>query len=252
MADMTDAEKIEAALRRAYSLGQTYWQQADSDSYKQNKKSDETAAKFITLLAETRAIAARLQRDNYVNDLHDTLDQIAAALGVAGRDADALIAAARLQTQEPPPLPELPRTFVCAKCGHYEPTTAALSAEVKMYPACAKCGYLGFVVSNSGYSPDQMHAYWRTGRPVEGETDAQWRMVLCELVSARNELQVAQKAWVARQPSAEMRGLMGVSCPPTREPPDPAQDKAARRLEAAWIAAEATAPRPKSEGNGDV
>lgn len=49
---LTD-ELITKALRRAFSLGQTYWQQADSDSYKQNAKSDETRQKFETLIAET-------------------------------------------------------------------------------------------------------------------------------------------------------------------------------------------------------
>lgn len=49
---LTD-ERITKALRRAFSLGQTYWQQADSDSYKQNAKSDETRQKFETLIVET-------------------------------------------------------------------------------------------------------------------------------------------------------------------------------------------------------
>ena len=49
---LTD-ERITKALRRAFSLGQTYWQQADSDSYKQNVKSDETRQKFETLIVET-------------------------------------------------------------------------------------------------------------------------------------------------------------------------------------------------------
>ena len=49
---LTD-ERITKALRRAFDLGQTYWQQADSDSYKQNAKSDETRQKFETLIVET-------------------------------------------------------------------------------------------------------------------------------------------------------------------------------------------------------
>ena len=49
---LTD-ERITKALRRAFSLGQTYWQQADSDSYTQNAKSDETRQKFETLIVET-------------------------------------------------------------------------------------------------------------------------------------------------------------------------------------------------------
>jgi hypothetical protein len=46
-------EIIRVALRRAFSLGQTYWQQADSDSMSQWKKSDLTAAKFKELVEET-------------------------------------------------------------------------------------------------------------------------------------------------------------------------------------------------------
>ncbi|VTU32150.1 hypothetical protein H4CHR_02953 [Variovorax sp. PBS-H4] len=48
---------IEKALRRAYQLGQTYWQQADSDSYKLNRLSDETRQKFEELVAESIAAA---------------------------------------------------------------------------------------------------------------------------------------------------------------------------------------------------
>jgi hypothetical protein len=51
---LTD-ERITKALRRAFSLGQTYWQQADSDSYTvQNAKSDETRQKFETLTRGAR------------------------------------------------------------------------------------------------------------------------------------------------------------------------------------------------------
>ena len=49
------ADLVSKALRRAYSLGQTYWQQADSGSYNQNKKADETERKFQALIEETRA-----------------------------------------------------------------------------------------------------------------------------------------------------------------------------------------------------
>lgn len=46
-------ELVEKALRRAYSLGQTYWQQADSESMSQWKKADETVDKFMKLVEET-------------------------------------------------------------------------------------------------------------------------------------------------------------------------------------------------------
>lgn len=51
--EQPDTAILEKALRRAFSLGQTYWQQADSDSYKENKRSDETRQKFETLIVET-------------------------------------------------------------------------------------------------------------------------------------------------------------------------------------------------------
>lgn len=36
------AAQVESALRRSFSLGQVYWQQADSDSTCQQNKSDQT------------------------------------------------------------------------------------------------------------------------------------------------------------------------------------------------------------------
>lgn len=48
------AETLAKALRRAYNLGQTYWQQADSESYSQNRRAVETARKFEALVSETR------------------------------------------------------------------------------------------------------------------------------------------------------------------------------------------------------
>ena len=54
--DSGDVEDtVSKALRRAWQLGQTYWQQADSESWSQNKKADETQAKFDMLVDETRA-----------------------------------------------------------------------------------------------------------------------------------------------------------------------------------------------------
>ena len=43
---------VRKAMIRAWSLGQTYWQQADSEYYSQNKKSDETQQKFYALVDE--------------------------------------------------------------------------------------------------------------------------------------------------------------------------------------------------------
>jgi len=50
-----DRDALAKAMSRAFSLGQTYWQQADSESYSQNAKSGETSAKFLALTAETVA-----------------------------------------------------------------------------------------------------------------------------------------------------------------------------------------------------
>ena len=43
------AERAREAITQAFNLGQTYWQQADSDSYSQNAKSDVTRQKLIDL-----------------------------------------------------------------------------------------------------------------------------------------------------------------------------------------------------------
>lgn len=45
---------VSKALQKAYQLGQTYWQQADSDYISQHIKSDETFAKFQQLVLDTR------------------------------------------------------------------------------------------------------------------------------------------------------------------------------------------------------
>ena len=49
------ADVASKALRKAWHLGQTYWQQADSEYTRQHRKADETQAKFQTLVDETRA-----------------------------------------------------------------------------------------------------------------------------------------------------------------------------------------------------
>lgn len=54
-------ERIHKALDIAFLLGQQYWQQADSESYKQNKLTAGTQEKFDTLVAETRALLAAAQ-----------------------------------------------------------------------------------------------------------------------------------------------------------------------------------------------
>lgn len=49
---------VSKALRQAWQLGQAYWQQADSDSVSQHKRSDITQARFHELIEETRAAVA--------------------------------------------------------------------------------------------------------------------------------------------------------------------------------------------------
>lgn len=56
------AEALRLALVHAWQLGQTYWQQADSESYKQNALSNVTLDKFNAHLEETlRTLAAEPQ-----------------------------------------------------------------------------------------------------------------------------------------------------------------------------------------------
>ena len=55
---------VSKAMRRAWGLGQTYWQQADSDSYKQQDKASLTQAKFEALVDSTRIeLSALIARD---------------------------------------------------------------------------------------------------------------------------------------------------------------------------------------------
>ena len=46
-------EEIRKALKEAFKLGQTYWQQADSEYTSQHRKADVTRDKFTTLVEET-------------------------------------------------------------------------------------------------------------------------------------------------------------------------------------------------------
>ncbi len=51
IADSADTAAI--ALRKAWQLGQTYWQQADSESYSQQDKSPATQERFSKLVSDT-------------------------------------------------------------------------------------------------------------------------------------------------------------------------------------------------------
>ncbi len=48
------ADIVSKAMRKAFQLGQRYWQQADSEYMSQWKKADETQEKFETLVDEIR------------------------------------------------------------------------------------------------------------------------------------------------------------------------------------------------------
>lgn len=68
--DLQDTVSI--ALRRAWQLGQTYWQQADSEYTSQHRKADETQGKFDALVEETRtalSTAAQPPADGALNTI---------------------------------------------------------------------------------------------------------------------------------------------------------------------------------------
>ena len=57
-AEPLTGDALRKAMARVWSLGQTYWQQADSESYAQNKKSDATREKYLAFVEETVAALA--------------------------------------------------------------------------------------------------------------------------------------------------------------------------------------------------
>lgn len=69
-------EIMSQALRRSYLLGQTYWQQADSEFTSQHRKADVTQASFDDLCAKTvaEASAAMDQRRDLLEALEALLD----------------------------------------------------------------------------------------------------------------------------------------------------------------------------------
>ena len=79
------SDSVRNAMRRAYSLGQTYWQQADSEYTSQHRKADETARKFEQLLLDTMTAVntsdelTRLRSENAT--LRATLKRAREALG---------------------------------------------------------------------------------------------------------------------------------------------------------------------------
>ena len=73
MNDKTE-QSVTDALRRAFSLGKTYWQQAHSDFISQHVKADATRAKFQELCERTE----------------DTIDTLRAQLAEAQKDEERL------------------------------------------------------------------------------------------------------------------------------------------------------------------
>ena len=67
-------QTVTDALRRAFSLGKTYWQQAHSDFISQHVKADATRAKFQELCERTE----------------DTIDTLRAQLAEAQKDEERL------------------------------------------------------------------------------------------------------------------------------------------------------------------
>ena len=53
-------DTVSKAMHKAYQLGQKYWQQANSESYAQNKKSIETDTKFYELIDEVMEVIANI------------------------------------------------------------------------------------------------------------------------------------------------------------------------------------------------
>jgi hypothetical protein len=84
---LTD-EGLRKTLFKVWQLGQTYWQQADSDSYKQQDKSDETRKKYLALVEETSALLAH---PDHSGDGSEKLD-----MSLEARLADAEADVARL------------------------------------------------------------------------------------------------------------------------------------------------------------
>jgi hypothetical protein len=70
----SDGEQLRKALNRAFSLGQVYWQQADSEYVSQHKKADITQTKFDALVDET--LAASAARSAEIQQLREALTKV--------------------------------------------------------------------------------------------------------------------------------------------------------------------------------
>lgn len=57
--DIEAREALKRALQRAFQFGQTYWMQADSESYSENRKAATTHAKYNEFVEQTLEALAR-------------------------------------------------------------------------------------------------------------------------------------------------------------------------------------------------
>jgi len=69
---------IKEILNKAFNLGQTYWQQADSEYVSQNKKADLTLSKFqeLSLAVEIDVNQVKLQMDALIEALEAAKSKI--------------------------------------------------------------------------------------------------------------------------------------------------------------------------------
>ena len=85
-------DTVSIALRRAWQLGQTYWQQADSEYFtSQRRKADETQGKFDALVEETRAALATAAQPLTQDEKENQLCMSSASCGQASTNESAFI-----------------------------------------------------------------------------------------------------------------------------------------------------------------
>lgn len=84
-------DTVSIALRRAWQLGQTYWQQADSEYTSQHRKADETQGKFDALVEETRAALSTAAQPLTQAEQENQLCMSSASCGQASTNESAFI-----------------------------------------------------------------------------------------------------------------------------------------------------------------
>ncbi|OZI57626.1 hypothetical protein [Bordetella genomosp. 4] len=68
-------ERLDKAFKRAYLLGQDYWRLADSESWADNRRSNDVQDKFDALRSETVSVAGA-----QVSILQDEIDRLRAII----------------------------------------------------------------------------------------------------------------------------------------------------------------------------